>query len=62
VLLETKAHGRYGRKIWFGNDFVPIMHDSIITGPMVSIITVQDSSNFSNSNNQVLSTLVMAKF
>ncbi len=30
VFLETKAHGCLGKKIWFDNDFVPIVHDSTI--------------------------------
>jgi hypothetical protein len=28
MLLETKAHGRQGKRTWF--DYVPTMHDSII--------------------------------
>jgi hypothetical protein len=31
VFLETKAHSHQGKRIWFGNDFVPIMHDSIVS-------------------------------
>jgi hypothetical protein len=31
MLLETKAHGHEVKRTWFGSDFVPTTHDSIVT-------------------------------
>ncbi len=31
VLLETKTHGCQWRNIWFINDYVSIVHDSIVS-------------------------------